>query len=248
MEKNIIRIGKVSSINYETGMIQVVYTDKGNEVTTQMPYANFNNEYCMPKIGEQVLTAHLSNSTSRGVVLGTMWNRKNIPEESGKKLYRKELSKTKGAAYMRFDDDNGEYLIRVPVVLLHGIDRTDLEGPEVNIAANIRTSLESPEHKAELGNVVIAGLDKEEIPIEIASNINITMNLAELTALIKKVSLETVEELKITSGDNFIMESHKNMKLSANENIDLSDENFNTTLTAILERLETLDGNTSARK
>lgn len=248
MEKNNIRVGKVSSIDYETGMVQVVYTDKNNAATTKMPCLNFNNEYYMPQIGEQVLTAHLSNGTSRGVVLGTVWNKKNIPEENGKELYRKELSKTKGAAYIRFDDGSGEYLIRAPVILLHGVDRTDLEGPEVNIAANIRTSLESPEHEARLGNVIIAGLEAGDIPVEIASNINITMSLAELGALIKKVRLETVEDLEVNAGGTIKMESDKNVQLASGGSFRLEDENFSTTLSGILERLEALDGNTSARK
>lgn len=248
MEKSIMRIGKVSSVNYKTGMMQVVYTDKDNEVTTEMPYANFNNEYCMPQIGEQVLTAHLSNGTSRGVVLGTMWNKKNIPEENGRKLYRKELSKKKGAAYVRFDDENGEYLVRAPVILFHGVDRTDLEGPEVNIAANIKTSFESPEHEAKLGNVIIAGLETEDIPIEIATNINITMSLAELEAIIKKLSIETKEALELAAGDNIKMGSRQNIELAADESIRLEDERFKTTLSEVLERLEALDENTSARK
>lgn len=232
MDKNIFRIGKVSSIDYKTGMINVVYTDKDNATTTKFPYANFNNEYCMPKIGEQVIVAHLSNGTSRGVVLGTMWNKKNIPAENGKQLYRKDFSKTPGAAYTRYNDENGEYLVRMPIILLHGVDRTDLEGPEVNIAANLRTSFESPEHTAALGSICVSGLENGDITAEILSNMSITMDMADLEALIMNVRLEAVEE----------------MKLAAGKDIHLEDANFSTTLSQIMERLEALDGDTSARK
>lgn len=240
MDKNVLRIGKVSSIDYKTGMMQIVYTDKDNAVTTKLPYVNFNNEYCMPKIGEQVIVAHLSNGTSRGVVLGTMWNKKNIPVENGKQLYRKEFSKTQGAAYTRYNDEDGEYLVRMPIILLHGVDRTDLEGPEVNIAANLRTSFESPEHTAALGSIHVSGLEDGDITAEILSNMSIIMDMANLEALIMNVKLEAVEEMKLEAG--------KKMKVAAGEDIHLEDANFSTTLSQIMERLEALDEDTSARK
>ena len=240
MDKNILRIGKVSSIDYESGMMQIVYTDKDNAVTTKLPYVNFNNEYCMPKIGEQVVVAHLSNGTSRGVVLGTMWNKKNIPVENGKQLYRKEFSKTPGAAYTRYNDEDGEYLVRMPIILLHGVDRTDLEGPEVNIAANLRTSFESPEHTAALGSIHVSGLEDGDITAEILSNMSIIMDMANLEALIMNVKLEAVEEMKLEAG--------KKMKVAAGEDIHLEDANFSTTFSQIMERLEALDEDTSARK
>lgn len=248
MKKTGIRIGKVSSVNYETGMMEVVYTDKDNAVTSELPYANFNNEYCMPKIGEQVLVAHLSNGSSRGVVLGTMWNKKNTPEENGKKLYRKELSKTPGVAYIRFDDESGEYLIRTPVILLHGIDRTDLEGPEVHIAANLKTSFESPEHKAILENIHISGLEGSDITAEVTTNISLLMELASLEALIKNMKLETVEKIEMAAGGALEITAEKDVSIEAGASIRMEDEKFSTTLSEILERLEALDNDTSARK
>ena len=248
MDKNIFRTGKVSSIDYENGMIQVVYPDKNNAVTTKLPYANFGNEYNMPKIGEQVLVAHLSNGTSRGVVIGGMWNKKNIPKESGKEIYRKELSKTPGAAYIRFNDEDGEYLIRAPVILMHGIDHTDLEGPEVNIAANIKTSFESPEHEAVLGSIHVVGIENGDIPIQADNNIKVMMDLADLEALIKKVKLETLEEMELAAGKDISVATEECINVTTGREILLENKRFATTLTEILERLEALDNNTSARK
>lgn len=239
MRETGIRVGRVSSIDFERGMMQVVYSDKDHAVTAKLPYANFNNEYAMPKIGEQVLVAHLSNGSSRGVVLGTMWNRKNLPEENGKGLYRKELSQTRGAAYIRYDDGSGEYLIRVPVVQLHGVDRTDLEGPEVNIAANIKTSFESPEHEVSVGSVYVEGLETDEIAVEVASNVMVSMSAADLKALIRMAELEAAEDCRIRA---------RNVAMEAVGELSLEDGAFSTTLSGILERLEALDGDTSARK
>lgn len=259
-----LRIGKVSGIDYENGMMQVVYTDRADAVTASMPYANYNNEYCMPEIGESVLVAHLSNGSSRGVVLSTIWNRKNVPPECGKGLYRKELSKKAGAAYVRFGEDEGEYLIRVPVILLHGVERTDLEGPEVNIAANLRTSLESPEHTASVGKAVLKGLGGEGIGVEVADDVRVDMSLAQLDALIRGIVLETMEGLEaraggsmrvsaaegmeMASGSDMRMAAGRDAGLSAGKDIRLEDGRFATTLSSVMERLEALDGDRSARK
>ena len=49
---------------------------------------------------QDVMVAHLSNGSSRGVVMGTIWNRKYAPVETGAGLYRKDLSRKKDAAYV----------------------------------------------------------------------------------------------------------------------------------------------------
>ena len=40
-----LRIGKVSSIDYDHGMIRVVYTDRDKAVTKPLPVLTFNDEY-----------------------------------------------------------------------------------------------------------------------------------------------------------------------------------------------------------
>ncbi len=255
MKKTGLRVGKVSSIDYETGMIQVVYADKGNSVTTKMPYANFNNEYCMPKVGESVLVGHLTNGSSRGVVLCTMWNQKNRPAEHGKGVYRKEFSKKIGSAFARFDEEGGEYLIKAPAVLLHGVDHTDVEGPEVNIAANIRTSFESPEHTAVLGGIHISGMEGGAVNAEISSDMEVVMDMAALRLLIREVTIETMEKAFIAA-DDMEMQAAGNMdilagdtaRVSSGGSVVLEDAGFKATLSSIMERLEALDGNESARK
>lgn len=255
MKKTGLRVGEVSSIDYETGMMQVVYNDKGGSVTTKMPYANFNNEYCMPQIGERVLVGHLSNGSSRGVVLCTMWNNKNRPAEHGKGVYRKEFSKKKGSAFARYDEGSGEYLIKAPAIILHGVDHTDVEGPEVNIAANIRTRFESPEHEAVLGKINISGIEEGIINAKISSDVKVVMDMATLGMLIRDVEVEAIGDVNMAA-DNMEMQAAGSMdiqagdmaKVSSGGSVVLEDAGFRTTLSAIMERLEALDGNESARK
>ena len=40
-----LRIGKVSSIDYDNGMIRVLYTDRDGAVTKSLPMLTFNDEY-----------------------------------------------------------------------------------------------------------------------------------------------------------------------------------------------------------
>lgn len=111
---DLIRLGRVSKINYDAGMIEVTYPDRDNSVTDQFPVLSFNSEYKMPGIGENVLVLHLSNGSTFGVVLGPYWNESNKPAVSGKDVYRKEMSGTKGKAYMEYKD--GTVDLRGPAV------------------------------------------------------------------------------------------------------------------------------------
>lgn len=262
MKKTGLRIGKVSSINYGTGMVQVVYKDKGDAVTAEMPYANFNDEYHMPEIGESVLVGHMSNGSSRGVVLGTIWNRKNIPAESGEGVYRKEFSKKKGAAYARFDDAGGEYLVKAPGVILHGVDHTELEGPEIRIAANISTEMESPRHVVMLGELCLSGIEGGDILATVTGSLKVAMGLGQLDALVNQVRVETVEGMGINVGegmditakgvgievDDGISMKAGDLSLSAGDSIRVEDGKFTATFSEIMERMEALDGDQSARK
>lgn len=104
MADKIIRIGKVSSIDYASGMIQVLYPDLDNCVTDKLPVLSLNGEYKMPSVGQDVLVAHLSNGMAAGVVLGPYWNNSNTPLEGGAGLYRKELGSAQGEAFFRYSE------------------------------------------------------------------------------------------------------------------------------------------------
>lgn len=101
-----IRIGKVSSIDYENGTVQVLYTDRDGSITKALPVLTFNDEYKMPQIGSYVLVAHLSNGTEAGYILGSYWNEAHTPASCGKGVYRKEYGSRQGAAYIKYEDKN----------------------------------------------------------------------------------------------------------------------------------------------
>lgn len=118
MAERLIRIGKVSSIDYENGMISVTYPDLDNSTTDNFPVFSLADEYKMPGIGQEVLVLHMSNGQSAGIVLGRYWNKGNRPPVSGENVFRKELGKTFGEAYIQYmngsitlHDQTGDYTL-----------------------------------------------------------------------------------------------------------------------------------------
>lgn len=75
-----IRVGRVSSIDYESGTYEVTYADRGRTVTQRMNAVS-NGEYKMPRVGQMVSVFHTSNGTAAGTTMGTVWNRSNKPAE-----------------------------------------------------------------------------------------------------------------------------------------------------------------------
>lgn len=101
----IIRVGRVSDVNYREGTISVYYEDKTSAVTSFMP-SLANGEYNMPSVGQMVVVAHLSNDTTNAVVLGTIWNQGNQPVSSGKDVFGKDLTST-----TRLEAQNGDIIL-----------------------------------------------------------------------------------------------------------------------------------------
>ena len=126
-----IRVGKVSSIDYPSGMIRVVYHDKDDDVTRPIPL--FSSEYAMPPVGALVAVVHLSNGAEAGVVLGRPWSNKLTPPEGFQGLYRKDFDLKPGQCYIRYDAN-------VPESLYHteGDDYQEIVGKQETLVKKDR--------------------------------------------------------------------------------------------------------------
>ncbi len=245
MANSEIRIGKVSSVNYETGMARVTYRDKDESVTMELPMMNFHDEYRMPEPEQDVVVAHLSNGSSRAVLLGTVWNKKNIPRETGEQLYRKDFSRKKDAAYERYDDGSGEYTLKAANVHLNGINKTVLDGPQVEIAANISILLQTEDMQVDTQHLTITGGEEDKLSADIKTDVKIDQEGNEFEALILKALIEFVEDLKIKAGMGIEVTAEEGVKISAGKEINLSagdtlrfsDGKHSITLEEIVERL-----------
>lgn len=104
-----VRLGNVSSIDYENGLCEVTYPDRDDTVTEMVPCLS-RREYMMPEVDDLVVVLHPGDSPEDAVVLGTIWNEKIKPAEGKKKVFRKEYSNEDGKAYRKFDANVKELL------------------------------------------------------------------------------------------------------------------------------------------
>lgn len=138
MAERLVRLGKVSSIDYENGMISVTYPDMDQDTTDNFPVFSLTDEYKMPGIGQEVLVLHLSNGQSAGVVMGRYWNKGNPPPVSGKNVFRKELGQTFGEAYIQYKGGN---------ITLHDQSGTSTLGSILNRLGALEGKVENLEAK-----------------------------------------------------------------------------------------------------
>ena len=116
-----LRLGKISTINYKDGTARVLYTDRDNAVTAELPLLSF--EYRMPAVDDFVLVCHLPNGGAAGIILGPVWNNNNRPPEGKEGLYRKDFDKTAGKCFLRYDGN--ELKIIAPKLYLSGVKGHD---------------------------------------------------------------------------------------------------------------------------
>lgn len=102
-----IRLGKISSINYTAGKARVVYEDRDDSVTSELPFLAL--QYNIPKVDDLVVVACFSNGTVSGVILGPVYNSANTPHEGGAGIFRQEMSNNVNEAVVSYqkeaDDD-----------------------------------------------------------------------------------------------------------------------------------------------
>ena len=104
-----VRLGNVSSIDYENGLCEVTYPDRDDTVTEMVPMLS-NREYRMPEVDDLVVVLQPGDSPEDAVILGTIWNEKIKPAEGKEKVFRKEYSNENGKAYRKFDANAKELL------------------------------------------------------------------------------------------------------------------------------------------
>ncbi len=160
---NEIRLGKVSAVDYATGMVRVVYHEKDDSVTRLIPL--ISNEYEMPQVEDQVLVLHLSNGAEAGVVMGRPWSEKNKPPEGAAGLYRKDMARTPGEAMIRYKSGtltlkagsvvvNGNLTVTGALTVTEKITAQSVEASEDVVAAGV--SLVNHTHTDSMGGSTTA--------------------------------------------------------------------------------------------
>ncbi|MEF3312608.1 hypothetical protein PV433_27330 [Paenibacillus sp. GYB004] len=69
--KNLIRIGKVSTVNAANGTVRVVFPDKDDSVSGELPVLRLGGTLAMPSVGDNAVCLFLGNGLRAGFFLGT---------------------------------------------------------------------------------------------------------------------------------------------------------------------------------
>lgn len=125
-----VRSGKVSSVDYESGMCAVTYGAQSGNTTISLPVLSFTGEYRMPAVGDNVLVLHFPTGGAAGVVLGRYWNEKNKPAKTGEGVFYKELGKN---AFMHYDEKAGVLTIEADHIVLKSGESISLDSASVVI-------------------------------------------------------------------------------------------------------------------
>ena len=73
----VVRVGYISSVNYEEGTAQVVYKERDNALSPFMPL--WANEFNPPEIDTMVYVVHLQNGGTRGMIIIPPYTEQNRP-------------------------------------------------------------------------------------------------------------------------------------------------------------------------
>lgn len=87
--KNIIRIGRVSSVDFNTNTARVAFSDKDDLVSGNLMIVNrgsmADKDYWIPDIDEQVLCLMMPNKSglglNEGFILGSFFSAEDAPQE-----------------------------------------------------------------------------------------------------------------------------------------------------------------------
>ena len=200
-----IRVGKVSSIDYPSGMIRVVYHDKDDDVTRPIPL--FSSEYAMPPVGALVAVVHLSNGAEAGVVLGRPWSAKLTPPEGFQGLYRKDFDLKPGQCYFRYDAAGPESLFHNEgdsAVEIQGSQDTRIKGDRTAaIEGSADTTVQGDARITVSGKLTLqvggctVQIDGSSVSVTAASAVNLSAPTLSLEGTTVQISGATVN---ITGG------------------------------------------------
>ena len=120
--KNLIRIGTVSAVNGESCSARVVFEDKDNMVSAELPIITIGSKqtkaYWLPEVGTQALCIFQPNASgsgiSKGFVIGAFYSTQDAPVESSADVRSITFS---DGSFIRYKDGDIEINAKGKLVL-----------------------------------------------------------------------------------------------------------------------------------
>ncbi len=94
---NMIRVGRINSVNENKGTVRVLFDDKDNLVSDELQLLDF--EYDIPPIGEQVICFFLPNGIKQGFCLKGFYSDINKPPVKDRNIYFKKFGDSTSIEY-----------------------------------------------------------------------------------------------------------------------------------------------------
>ncbi|RNB72181.1 phage baseplate assembly protein V [Brevibacillus panacihumi] len=124
--KNLIRVGRVSAVYPERCTARVVFDDRANLVSYELPTLGrgslANKDYWLPDVDEQVWCLFLPNGNQQGVILGTTFNRADPPPDPPVQDKDKRYFRFGDGTYIQYDRNSHTMTIDIPrgTVVING--------------------------------------------------------------------------------------------------------------------------------
>lgn len=126
----LIRVGKVSSINPQNCTARVVFEDNDDLVSDELPILTrntlFNKDYWMPDVNEQVLCLFLPIAPSHGFILGSFYSLADLPIETNGDIWSIQF---KDGSKLSFNRATG-------VLSLDVTNEINIKSPKIKFTTN----------------------------------------------------------------------------------------------------------------
>lgn len=175
--RELVKVGEVSSVDYEKGTARVVFDDEegfvSNDLQVLQRNTQDNQDFWMPDVGEDVVCLFLPNGMEDGFIVGSFYADEITPPESGE---NKRYVKFKDESEIEYDWEKHRLLARV--------GKTQVEVTENSVqisgAENVKVSVPNIEFVGDLkvsGNVSANGevtAKAESAPVNLSTHIHPT--------------------------------------------------------------------------
>lgn len=175
--RELVKVGEVSSVDYENGTARVVFDDEegfvSNDLQVLQRNTQDNQDFWMPDVGEDVVCLFLPNGMEDGFIVGSFYADEITPPESGE---NKRYVKFKDESEIEYDWEKHRLFARV--------GKTQVEVTENSVqisgAENVKVSVPNIEFVGDLkvsGNVSANGevtAKAETAPVNLSTHIHPT--------------------------------------------------------------------------
>lgn len=130
--KNLARVGRVSSTNPANATVRVVFEDRENMVSYDLPVivrqSMRSKDYWLPDVGEQVLCLFLPSGNAQGFCLGSFYSEADAPPVNNR-----------NKRHVRFDDGTSiEYDRSTHTLTIHAVGSVNITAAgNVNVIGDV---------------------------------------------------------------------------------------------------------------